>query len=827
MEDAAMPGPLRDAGVTRREAEVFWLVSERLTNREIADRLGLSERTVESHVSSLLRKLGHAARRDLVEDAARFRRRVHTLPRPLSSFVGRERELRDLAGLVAGDRMVTVTGPAGIGKTRLALRLAHEAAGLPPAVLVDLASVPPGGQVDRAFADALGAGGDGRTLGRQIITAIRARPHWLLVDNCEHVADAVAALLADLLAATDGVRVLATSHGPLGVSGEAVYRLAPLPVPGETADSAEILGCAAVRLFTDRAAAVAPGRTTTPADAAVLAMICRRLDGLPLAIELAAARTRFASPAELLRLLDDRFALLTGGPRPNRHRTLEEALRWSYDLLDDDERLLLDRCSVFPGEFDYDTAVKVLAAPPLGGAGLTRVFPRLLDRSMISIRRHGGTTRYRLLDSVRQFARHRLAERREHEQILDRHTRHHLTHAVSIVPALRGGNQAAALRWFTDRWTDLRAAVGRALDSDDTTAAWAFIAGVGTGWETLGARGELFTWLDTLLDRPLPEGPAGVRAAVTSCFLLCYQDTDKALELAGRAAERAATEEEHALAALATGCAATHRRDHAEAARALDGAAAVFARLGDDWHHALALSLRGIMTAGTATAVDRQRAAAALFGRLGDHVKRANCLNHLAGRLIRDEVRLAEAEACLDEALDLALRTGNDHERLHAQLHRAGLARHRNDQEAATALLTDLLPEFRRIGDLRCAAHCLLGLGRAASSHGRHRHARRHFLEGASIAIAIKDHHLIVTGLRLLAETEHAAGSAARSAELLGAATPDGRGGPGDSRLGLALRSRLGEAAFAAALAAGRRTAPATLLETLMSAGPPEHRPDQ
>ncbi|MFI7465175.1 LuxR C-terminal-related transcriptional regulator [Nonomuraea sp. NPDC049646] len=158
MKDAALPQALRSAGVTRREAEVFWLVGDRLANREIADRLRLSERTVESHVSSLLRKLGHPARRDLVERAARLRSRAHALPRALSSFVGRERELRDLAGLVAEARMVTLTGPAGIGKTRLALRLAHEAAGPAPAVLVDLASAAPGRPVERAFAAVLTAG---------------------------------------------------------------------------------------------------------------------------------------------------------------------------------------------------------------------------------------------------------------------------------------------------------------------------------------------------------------------------------------------------------------------------------------------------------------------------------------------------------------------------------------------------------------------------------------------------------------------------------------------------------------------------------------------
>ncbi|MFI6600080.1 ATP-binding protein [Nonomuraea sp. NPDC050536] len=814
MVDAVIPAALREAGVTKREAEVFWLVGERLANLEIADRLGLSERTVESHVSSLLRKLHRPTRRDLIEVAARLRNRVHALPRPLSSFVGRERELRDLGSLVVDARLVTLTGPAGVGKTRLALRLAHEAAGLPPAVLVDLASVPPGGPIDRAFADALGTGSDGRALGPQIIAAVRARACWLLVDNCEHVTDAVAVLLAHLLPAAQGLRVLATSHGPLGVDGEVVYHLPPLPVPDAAAEPGEILDCAAVQLFTDRADAVAPGLTITSADAAAIAMICRRLDGLPLAIELAAARTRFASPAELLRLLDNRFTLLTDAPRPHRHRTLEQALRWSYDLLDDDERLLLDRCSVFPSEFDYDTALRVVATPPL--TDLTRVFPRLLDRSMISTRRQGGTTRYRLLDSIRQFAHHRLAERQEYEQIQDQHTRYHLTYAVALVPELKGGNQTAALRWFTDHWTDLRAAMHRSLDSGDTAAAWEFLAGVGTAWETLGARGELFPWLDALLDRPLPEGPAGVRAATTSCLLLCYQDIDRALELAGWAAEHAVTEEEQALAALATGCATIHRRDSAAAATALHSAAAAFERLSDHWHRALALSALGNIAADTATAVDHHSTAAALFGQLGDRVKRANCLNHLVSRLIRDGLRLEEAETLLDEAHDLALQTGNDHERLHAELHRATLTQLRVDQAAAQSLFAGLLPEFHRIGDLRCETRCLLGLGRAAA-RSHHQRARRHLLKGLDIAIAVNDHQLIVDALLLLAETEHAAGHPDRSAQLLGAATLAEPRAADDDRLLLALRAELGDEALTAALASGRRIPHTGLLELLMT----------
>ncbi|TYK52655.1 ATP-binding protein [Actinomadura decatromicini] len=805
----AMPGELRDAGVTRREAEVFWLVGDRLGNREIADRLRLSERTVESHVSALLRKFGADTRKALVERAGRLRLRDRALPLPLSSFVGRERELGELAGLVAKHRLVTLTGPAGIGKTRVALHLAHLTAALPRAILVDLASVPPGHPVERSFADALGVEGGGREIGPLIRAAVRARPCWLVVDNCEHVTAATAALVAGLLAEAGELRVLATGHGPLGVAGEVVYEIPPLSSGAADDDAEAVLAAPAVRLFLDRATAAAPGFTGTPADAARIAQICRGLDGLPLAIELAAARIRAFTPAELLDRLDDRFALLTGGARPGRHRTLEEALRWSHDLLDADERLLLERCSVFPHEFDYDTATKVLAWPPLTEDDLARVFPRLLDRSLVALRRGGDTTRYRLLDSVRRFARRGLAERGEDAEARDRHARHHLEHAVALVPDLRGRDQRAALRWFDHRWTDLRTAVRRTLDAGDTAAAWRFLAGIGTGWEVLGARGELFDWLEALLGRPLPDGAAGARAAVACCVLFCYQDTGRAREFAALASARAVDEEDRALADLVLGWTAIHGSDRDAAAEHLERAVAGFARLGDDWHRALLLSLLGLNAADTRTSVERQSAAADLFGRLGDHVKRANCLNHMAHTVIQDGTRLDEARAWLDEAAELALRAGNEHERLHAELHRTSLARHRADHAAAEAGFTELLPEFLRIGDLRCATRCHFGLGLTAAATGDHARARTLLRAGAATGLATRDQRLIGTGLRLLAGTEHALGRPVRAAELL-AAAPEAAP---DDPLPAALRTELGEAAFAAATATGRRTPVPRLLD--------------
>ncbi|WP_062356398.1 ATP-binding protein [Herbidospora yilanensis] len=646
---------------TPREREILRLVGERLQNREIARRLHLSERTVESHVSALLRKLGGENRLALVAHAERLRRR--DLPAALSSFVGRESEIPLVAELLAAHRLVTLTGPAGTGKTRLAL---HVAATLPQAVLVDLAPLAPGDDVAAAFGDVL-RGAAGRTL---------------VVDNCEHVQ--VAPLLTGLLRSGSGVRVLATSHGPLGVPGERVCEIAPLPVPPESSRPEEVLSAASARLFADRAASSSPGFAVTDDNARDVARICRRLDGLPLALELAAARVRAFTPAELVGLLDSRFTLLTDGP-VGRHRTLEEALRWSYDLLHADERLLLARLSVFPGEFDHDTAADVLAYEPLDRPAMSRLLPRLLDRSLVSRRRAGETTRYRLLDSVRQFAAARLGD--DAAEARDRHADHHLTTAVSLVAALRGADQARAHRWFNRHWPDLRQAVRH---TDDP---WPFLAGVGTAWEIIGARADLFDWL--------ADPVATVPALTTAAIVHCFQDVPKALAFARRAAELAESPDDRAVTALALGWCLMYA-DPTAALPHLEDAATRYAETGDTWHRALALTALG-QAAGS---IGPTAEAADLFGGLGDQVKRANALNHMALRAIDAGVRLDEAAAWLTEAERLAEASDNDHERLHAQVFRAAL----RDPEEARDDYARLLPEFRRIGDLRCADRCLRGL---------------------------------------------------------------------------------------------------------------------
>jgi predicted ATPase len=668
------------------------------------------------------------------------------------------------------------------------------------------------------FADALGATGaslDQRRLRAALRDSLADGPHWLLVDNCEHVAPAAADLLAALLTTTSRLHVLATSHGPLGVAGETTYPVGTLPLPPDSADPAAVLAADSGRLFADRAAAASPGFAVTPANARAVATVCRCLDGLPLAIELAAARVRAFSPAELVTHLDDRFAVLTDGP-PGRHRTLEGALSWSYRQLDPDEQLLFERCSVFAGRFDY-----AIAADVLGGGvpaiDIAKVFPRLVDRSLVARHRHHEVTEYRLLDSVRRFAHDRLVLRGAEEAVRARHARSHLRRGRELAGDLRGGDQTSALAWFDRRWADLREAMRWALDTDRTTEAWEFLAGVNTGWEVLGARADLFDWLDRLLAEPLPPGDLGVRSAVTATVLLCYHDTRRAAvfaALAGRLADDG-TDHHRASALLALGWVLQYGGDRNRALPALFQASTAFADLGDDWHHALALSAVAQAAPDLTAALYHLECSADLFGRMRDHVKRANCLTTMAMRALDARTRLAEAAAWLTEATELAQATGNDHEWLHARLCQATLDQRQGRSDEARTGFGDILTALRRVGDRRCIVRCLLGLGESALVGGDAGTARRHLAEAVTIAVAINDPPKTANGLRLLAGSAHATRRFRHSATLLGAADTAALDLDqanrdtlvDDDDLRAALREQLGEPAFAAALAEGRHAA--------------------
>ncbi|RZS37775.1 putative ATPase [Herbihabitans rhizosphaerae] len=398
--------------MSEREAEVLAAVGARLSNAQIANRLHISVRTVESHVSSLLRKYGATDRWDLAEQAQRGTPppgHLAGLPTSRTTFVGRARERDLVIGLLADTRLVTLLGPGGIGKTRLAAAVAEAAGPSFPlgGAFVDLVPVRDG-FVERAVAATVGVTErPGQTLADSIAQRLGRGRSLLVLDNCEHLVDAAAEFVERLLSTCPDVTVLVTSRERTGVPGERTVPVEPLPLASD-----------AERLFLDRATAADPDFT---AGQAVVAELCGRLDGLPLAIELAAARSASLGVDGLLAALDDGLRVLTGGRGSvERHRSLRAVLDWSHDLLAEDERELFRRLSVFVSGFDL-TAVAAVVPGRTGGA-VADVLGRLVDKSLV-VHQGGTRSRWRLLETVRAFAADRLDASGERAEVQQWHLR--------------------------------------------------------------------------------------------------------------------------------------------------------------------------------------------------------------------------------------------------------------------------------------------------------------------------------------------------------------------------------------------------------------------
>jgi predicted ATPase/DNA-binding SARP family transcriptional activator len=408
------------------------------------------------------------------------------LPQPLTACIGRESELEALATLLKANRLVTLTGPGGTGKTRLAIEAAHRLAADGHAVhLVELAPVADPSRLPEVVLDALGLGESILSRRNEDPTTRLTESLWgrdavLAVDNCEHLIEDVAELLARLLAQVPGLRVLATSREALGITGEAVFGVGPLPLPAPDAPLADLRSHAAVRLFEERARQSDPDFTVDEANAPTVVQVCAALDGLPLAVELAAARLRGMSLDDLAVRLDDRFGLLGRGPRTAapRQRTLRAVVDWSWDLLDPGERDVLARMSVFNGGADLDAACEVCAATADQVTGL-------VDKSLAQ-RLPGG--RYRLLETVREYAAARLAESGETAEYYTRHAEHYTRVAEAAEPHLMRAEQVEWLDRLARDHGNLTVAIRRMIAAGDTSRAHRAIAPLSWYWWMRGYR---------------------------------------------------------------------------------------------------------------------------------------------------------------------------------------------------------------------------------------------------------------------------------------------------------------------------------------------------
>ncbi|WP_051724045.1 BTAD domain-containing putative transcriptional regulator [Micromonospora chokoriensis] len=440
------------------------------------------------------------------------------LPSQLTTFVGREAELKRVGEQLGDRRLVTLIGPGGAGKTRLAIEAAGRLDG--EVCFVELAGLADGSDVPQAVLSALGlrdAGlrapaEPGRRTTDRLVEALADRRLLLVLDNCEHVVVDAARLAARLLSACPALRVLATSREPLGLAGEALCPLSGLALPPLGASALDADDYAAVGLFTQRAADVVPDFTITPANVEMVLRICRSLDGLPLAIELAAARLRALPVAAVAARLDDRFRLLSTGSRAvsARHRTLRAVVEWSWDLLDDAERRVARRLTVFAGGATLEAAGRVCG---LSTSEFVDALTGLVDKSFVEMT--GG--RYRMLETVRAFCAERLAEAGEADQLRRAHTAYFLEFAWTASDHLRRAEQLHWLRLLDAERDNLHAALRRATAAGDASDAAGLVAALSFYWWLRGMRGEGARLAADVLELLGTEAPPGLGEEFALC----------------------------------------------------------------------------------------------------------------------------------------------------------------------------------------------------------------------------------------------------------------------------------------------------------------------
>ena len=429
----------------------------------------------------------------------------HNLPVQLTSFVGREKEIVEVKRLLLGDRLVTLTGPGGTGKTRLGLQIGAELLELFPegVWLVELASLGDETLVPQTVAALLGVR---ESSGRPVLTVLtgylRGKELLLILDNCEHLLSACAELVTILLRSCPDLCIMATSREALNIPGELSFRVPSLSIPDvrHLPELSTMTTYEATQLFLQRAEMIQPGFELTDTNAYAVAQICNRLDGIPLAIELSVARMKMMPVEQVAARLDDRFRLLTGGSRTAlpRHQTLRALIDWSYDLLTQPERTLFRRLSVFAGVWTLESAEAICAGDGLAPYDVLDLLTQLVNKSLIiPDSESDGQARYRMLETIRQYARERLMEAGG-ENVRDRHLEHFLKFSERAEPELRGPDQVAWLDRLAGEVDNLRAALEWALDVD-VRAGVRLASALFWFWHIRGGKSEGIEWLERAL----------------------------------------------------------------------------------------------------------------------------------------------------------------------------------------------------------------------------------------------------------------------------------------------------------------------------------------
>jgi len=615
------------------------------------------------------------------------------LPVQLTSFVGREAEMAEVRDLLQTTRLLTLSGPGGTGKTRLALEVATKLLDdYPNGVwLVELAPLADPTLVTQTLAATLGVREQpGRPILDALLDYVRTKTLVLILDNCEHLIETCAQLAESLLRAAPGLKLVASSREPLGIGGETSHRVPPLSLPDprqlHNLDAVAQNDC--VHLFVDRASAAYPPFRLTAKNASALAEICRRLDGIPLALELAAARVAVFSAQEIAARLDDRFRLLTGGSRTalERHQTLRALIDWSHDLLSEEERRLFRHLSIFAGGWRFEAAEAVCSE-----LDVLKLLTQLVNKSLVLVEEQAQGTRYRLPETIRQYARDKLFEAGEAEQVRDRHLEFFLRFAEQAEPKLRSAEQIEWLERVETEHDNMRTALAWSLESGKSESALQLAGALAYFWVLRGYFSEGQRWLEdalTLSEREQSKKVAAGKYIPTH--------TEKA---------------QRAKALYGTGTPDFAAMNVKRARTVVEESLRLWRELGDKWWMAVALELAALLVA-TDDNMQTSRAyleeGVSLAREVEDPWPLATCLIRLGDHLKPTD--MAMARRYLEEGVAVARSVG-DKSVLSEGLRELGSVYLAEEGPTAAASVTEqALAEARAIGSIVQVVLALLQL---------------------------------------------------------------------------------------------------------------------
>jgi predicted ATPase/DNA-binding CsgD family transcriptional regulator len=711
--------------LSQREIEILKLIADGLSNHEIAQKLFLSNNTIKWYNKQIFAKLGVKSRTEatalarqlsLLEPAAILpgkgeTRPTHNLPHHLTKFIGREQEIEWIKRLLTPTkrqinseadtpaRLVTLSGPGGVGKTRLAIRVGYELVEFFPHGVwqIELASLTDPELIPQAIVSVLDVREQpGQPIFDSLVAYLQPKSMLLLLENCEHIIHSCAQVSDTLLCACPELRILATSREALGIASEITWPVPlltlpdmrqPLPAVGDLSQYE------AVQLFVDRALAVQPSFKLTELNAAAVAQICQCLDGIPLAIELAAARVKVLKTSEIAARLDDRFALLNSSNRTAlpRHQTLRAAIDWSYDLLSEPERILLRRLSVFAGGCTLEAAEQICSDRGEGAKVISSLvldlMSHLVDKSLVNVDKQGGETRYRMLETIRQYAFGRLEESDEVEMVRKLHAEFFVALAKCFQSNMTSTEMKALFACFDTEQDNFRGAMSWARANGDAEIGLTIVCGLGEYWFWWAYRWqEGWNWISQFLALPLAQQFPQERANALRFAVSLLSNLGKR-ELAMRAAEEgtALFRELNDKSGLAwiladTGFAFLYKSDFIEATKLLDESIMLFREVDN---------LRGL--------------AWALIWR---------------ATIAKERGHFEEAAGLYDESVKVSQSIGNDSMIGISYRLLGELAYFTGDNERANLLLKKSIKLLREYGDFESASLALVSLACIALAQG-------------------------------------------------------------------------------------------------------------